>query len=155
MARRSAGLVPFRWAGGHLEVFLGHMGGPLWARRETGAWTVVKGEYDDTEDALAAAEREFTEETGRPAPDGVRVPLGSVRQRGGKEVVAWAVEGDVDADACTSGTFEMEWPPRSGRHATFPEIDRYRWWPIAAAKEVVVRAQAELLDRLDVAARQR
>lgn len=148
MARRSAGLIPFRWADGGLEVLLGHMGGPLWARKEKGAWTVVKGEHDDAEEPLAAAEREFTEETGLPAPDGERVPLGTIRQKGGKEVVAWAVAGDVDADACVSGTFEMEWPPRSGRRASFPELDRFRWWPVEEAKDVVVGAQVELLDRL-------
>lgn len=147
-AARSAGLVPYRWTGAGLEVLLGHMGGPLWARREHGAWTILKGEHDTDEDALAAAEREFAEETGQPVPPGVRVPLGSVRQKGGKEVVAWAVEADVDAEACGSGTFEMEWPPRSGRRASFPEIDRFRWWPVDQAKGVVVSAQSVLLDRL-------
>jgi predicted NUDIX family NTP pyrophosphohydrolase len=150
MVRRSAGLLPFRRRDGVVEVFLGHMGGPLWARREEGAWTVLKGEHTDDEDPRAAAEREFAEETGLVPPPGERVPLGTVRQRGGKEVTAWAVEADLDPGAAVSGTFEMVWPPRSGRLQAFPEIDRFRWWPLAQARGVVVGAQAELLDRLAV-----
>ncbi|EYR63695.1 DNA mismatch repair protein MutT [Actinotalea ferrariae CF5-4] len=150
--RRSAGLLPFRRAAdGPPEVFLGHMGGPLWARREQGAWTVIKGEVDPGEDAAATAEREFAEETGLAVPSGPRVPLGTVRQRGGKEVTVWAVEADLDADAAVSGTFEMPWPPRSGHVQAFPEIDRFRWWPLVAARDVVVGAQVELLDRLAAA----
>jgi predicted NUDIX family NTP pyrophosphohydrolase len=153
MVRRSAGLLPFRWRDGEPEVLLGHMGGPLWARREKGAWTVLKGEYTDGEDPAAAAEREFAEETGLGPPPGPRLPLGTVRQRGGKEVTAWAVEAEVDAEAAVSGTFEMVWPPRSGRVQAFPEIDRFRWWPLGGAREVVVGAQAELLDRLEAVVR--
>lgn len=153
MPRRSAGLLPFRRSGDGIEVLLGHMGGPLWARREAGAWTVLKGEVDDGEDPAAAAEREFVEETGLTPPPGPRLPLGTVRQRGGKEVTAWAVEGDLDAAAAVSGTFEMPWPPRSGRIQAFPEIDRFRWWPLQEARDVVVGAQAELLDRLAAALR--
>lgn len=153
MPRRSAGLLPFRRSGDGIEVLLGHMGGPLWARREAGAWTVLKGEVDDGEDPAAAAEREFVEETGLTPPPGPRLPLGTVRQRGGKEVTAWAVEGDLDAAAAVSGTFEMPWPPRSGRIQAFPEIDRFRWWPLQEARDVVVGAQVELLDRLAAALR--
>lgn len=148
MARRSAGLLPYRRSGAGVEVLLGHMGGPLWARRDAGAWTVLKGEVDDGEDPAAAAEREFAEETGLVPPPGGRLPLGTVRQRGGKEVTAWAVEADLDAAAAVSGTFEMVWPPGSGRVEAFPEIDRFRWWPLEEARGVVVEAQAELLDRL-------
>lgn len=151
MVRRSAGLLPYRRGGDGLQVFLGHMGGPLWARREQGAWTVLKGEYDDDEDPAAAADREFVEETGLDLPAGERLPLGTVRQRGGKEVTAWAVEADLDADAAVSGTFQMPWPPRSGRVQAFPEIDRFRWWPLPEARGVVVGAQVELLDRLAAA----
>jgi predicted NUDIX family NTP pyrophosphohydrolase len=153
MARRSAGLLPYRRSGDGVEVLLGHMGGPLWARREEGAWTVLKGEVDDGEDPAAAAEREFVEETGLTPPPGERLPLGTVRQRGGKEVTAWAVEGDLDAGSAVSGTFEMPWPPRSGRVQAFPEIDRFRWWPLEEARGVVVGAQAELLERLAAALR--
>lgn len=153
MVRRSAGLLPFRWRDGDLEVLLGHMGGPLWARREEGAWTVLKGEHTDEEDPAAAADREFAEETGLAPPEGERLSLGTVRQRGGKEVTAWAVEAEVDVDAAVSGTFGMVWPPRSGRVQAFPEIDRFRWWPLAQARGAVVGAQAELLDRLEAAVR--
>ncbi|MBC7291399.1 MAG: NUDIX domain-containing protein [Actinotalea sp.] len=152
MVRRSAGLLPFRRTADGVEVLLGHMGGPLWARKEQGAWTVLKGEHGDEEEPQAAAEREFVEETGLPVPPGERLALGTVRQRGGKEVTAWAVEADVDVDAAVSGTFTMVWPPRSRTVRTFPEIDRFRWWPLAEARGVVVGAQAELLDRLEAAA---
>lgn len=151
MVRPSAGLLPFRRRAGGLEVFLGHMGGPLWTRREEGAWTVLKGEHADDEDPAAAAEREFAEETGLASPPGDRIPLGTVRQRGGKEVTAWAVEAELDPDAAVSGTFALVWPPRSGRVQEFPEIDRFRWWPVDQARGVVVAAQAELLDRLEAA----
>ncbi|HVH00659.1 MAG TPA: NUDIX domain-containing protein [Miltoncostaeaceae bacterium] len=144
----SAGLLLYRVRDGALEVLLGHMGGPFWARRDAGAWSIPKGELADGEEALAGAYREFAEELGHPAPDGEAVPLGEVRQRGGKRVVAFALEGDFDPAALDPGTFEMEWPPRSGRRQRFPEIDRVAWLGLEDARRLVVRAQAELIDRL-------
>ncbi len=153
--RRSAGIMPYRLAAG-LQVFLGHMGGPLWARKDLGGWTVVKGEYPVAEDALDAARREWAEETGLPVPDGRWIDLGEVRQSGGKVVRAWAVGADVATgasadhalDDAVSGTFSMQWPPRSGRMQEFPELDRFAWWTPDAAKERIVAAQATFIDRL-------
>ncbi|WP_344009415.1 NUDIX domain-containing protein [Streptomyces thermospinosisporus] len=145
---RSAGLLVFRRTGEGIEVLLGHMGGPFFARREAGAWTVIKGEYDPDEPAWEAARREFEEELGLPPPDGEAIPLGEVRQSGGKVVTAWAVEGDVDPAAVVPGTFEMEWPPRSGRMQEFPELDRVAWFGLDRAREVIVKAQTAFLDRL-------
>ncbi|GHJ39180.1 NUDIX domain-containing protein [Streptomyces sp. TS71-3] len=154
--RRSAGLLLFRPpAGGAgraaadtVEVLLGHMGGPFWARRDAGAWTLPKGEYGPPEEPWDAARREFTEELGLPAPDGEPLPLGEVRQSGGKVVTAWAVPGDLDPDSVTPGTFTMEWPRGSGRTAEFPELDRVAWFPLAEARERIVKAQAAFLERL-------
>lgn len=145
---RSAGLLLYRWADGTLEVLLGHMGGPFWARKEIGAWTIPKGEHGADEDAHAAAVREFTEELGTPPPPGTDLDLGSVRQRGGKVVRAWAREGDLDPATAVSNLFEVEWPPRSGRLQHFPELDRVAWLPVDRAREVVVRGQVELIERL-------
>lgn len=152
MPRTSAGVLPFVMTDDQPVVFLGHMGGPLWTRRPRG-WTIVKGEYEGGEEALVAAEREFFEETGVPAPAGPRIPLGEVRQSGGKQVTAWAVRvlGAADLEFVSSGTFEMEWPPRSGRRQTFPELDRAQWHEVGAARELVVAAQVAFLDRLLVA----
>ncbi|MFD5587401.1 NUDIX domain-containing protein [Streptomyces sp. NPDC127063] len=146
--RHSAGLLLFRRAPGGLEVLLGHMGGPFFAKKDAGAWTVVKGEYDPDEPAWEAARREFREELGLAPPDGEAVPLGEVRQSGGKTVTAWAVEADLDPDAVTPGTFVMEWPPRSGRMREFPELDRVAWFALDEARGVIVRAQTAFLDRL-------
>ncbi|MGX4693569.1 NUDIX domain-containing protein [Streptomyces sp. JNUCC 63] len=146
--RRSAGLLLFRRAGDGLEVLLGHMGGPLWARRDAGAWTVPKGEYDPGEPAWEAARREFREELGLEPPDGEAVPLGEVRQSSGKTVTAWAVEADLDPATISPGTFLMEWPPRSGRTQEFPELDRVAWLGLDRAREVIVKAQTAFLDRL-------
>jgi predicted NUDIX family NTP pyrophosphohydrolase len=146
---RSAGLLLHRrTAGGAVEVLLGHMGGPFFARREAGAWTIPKGEYEADEEPFAAALREFREELGLEPPDGPAVPLGEVRQAGGKTVTVWAVEADLDPRAVTPGTFEMEWPRGSGRIQVFPELDRVAWLPVDRAAEVVVKAQAEFLRRL-------
>ncbi|MFG3006745.1 NUDIX domain-containing protein [Streptomyces calvus] len=145
---RSAGLLLYRHTGRGLEVLLGHMGGPFFARRETGAWTMPKGEYDAGEPAWEAARREFREELGVPPPDGEAVPLGEVRQSGGKTVTAWAVEADLDPAAVVPGTFELEWPPRSGRMQEFPELDRVAWFTLDRAREVIVTAQSAFLDRL-------
>ncbi|MFF4520864.1 NUDIX domain-containing protein [Streptomyces bluensis] len=147
-ARRSAGLLLYRRAAGGLEVLLGHMGGPFFARRDAGAWTVPKGEYEPDEPARDAARREFQEELGVPPPVGEAVPLGEVRQTGGKVVTAWAVEADLDPATVVPGTFRMEWPPRSGRVQEFPELDRVEWLALDRAREVIVRAQAVFLDRL-------
>ncbi|MFB7738947.1 NUDIX domain-containing protein [Streptomyces sp. NPDC056112] len=146
--RRSAGLLLYRRSGDGLEVLLGHMGGPFFARREAGAWTVPKGEYDPEEPAWEAARREFREELGLPPPDGEAVPLGEVRQTNGKTVTAWAIEGDLDPAAIVPGTFTMQWPPRSGRTQEFPELDRVAWLGLDRAREVIVTAQTAFLDRL-------
>ncbi|MFF7899309.1 NUDIX domain-containing protein [Streptomyces sp. NPDC088817] len=146
--RRSAGLLLFRRSGDGLEVLLGHMGGPFFARREAGAWTVPKGEYEPEEPAWDAARREFQEELGLPPPEGEAMPLGEVRQTNGKTVTAWAIEGDLDPAAVVPGTFTMEWPPRSGRTQEFPELDRVAWVGLDRAREVIVTAQSAFLDRL-------
>ncbi|MFC8870598.1 NUDIX domain-containing protein [Streptomyces sp. NPDC057148] len=146
--RRSAGLLLHRPGAGGTEVLLGHMGGPFYTRRDAGAWTIPKGEYDPAEPAWDAARREFEEELGLPPPEGGAVPLGEVRQAGGKVVTAWAVEADLDPATVVPGTFRMEWPPRSGRTAEFPELDRVAWFAVDRAREVIVRAQAAFLDRL-------
>jgi predicted NUDIX family NTP pyrophosphohydrolase len=146
--RRSAGLLLHRRGPDGREVLLGHMGGPFFARRDAGAWTVPKGEYAPDEPALDAARREFREELGLEPPDGDAVPLGEVRQTGGKIVTVWAVEADLDPAAVVPGTFRMEWPPRSGRIQEFPELDRVAWFGLDRAREVVVPAQAAFLDRL-------
>ncbi len=148
-AKRSAGILLHRRSGdGALEVLLVHPGGPFWAKKDLGAWSIPKGEYEDGEDALAAARREFAEELGSPAADGELVALGEVCQKSGKVVTAWALEGDIDADAVTSNTFTMEWPPRSGRTREFPEVDRAAWFGLDEARERILPAQAPLLDRL-------
>ena len=153
-SRRSAGLLLFRRGGAGLEVLLAHPGGPLWARRDAGAWTVPKGEYGPDEEAVAAARREFAEEMGRPAPPSAElIELGEVRQRGGKIVTAWAAESDFDPSGVTSNTFEMEWPPRSGTRRSFPEIDRAQWFDLPTAREKILPAQAEFLDRLAASVR--
>jgi predicted NUDIX family NTP pyrophosphohydrolase len=147
--RRSAGLLLYRRdPDGRLEVLLGHMGGPFWARRDAGAWSIPKGEHEASEEPFAAACRELTEELGVPVPDGPAHWLGEVRQAGGKVVAAWAIEADVDPADVVPGTFTMEWPPRSGRYQEFPELDRVAWLPVYAAREKLVRGQVELLDAL-------
>ena len=147
-ARRSAGILLYRLSGGRPEVLLVHPGGPFWARRDAGAWSVPKGEYEDADDPLAAARREFEEETGTALETGELLELGDVKQKNGKVVSAWAAEGDLDPDAVHSNSFTMEWPPRSGRTAEFPEIDRVGWFGIDEAREKLNPAQAEFLDRL-------
>ena len=148
MAKRSAGILLYRVKRGAPEVLLVHPGGPFWARRDAGAWSIPKGEYEHGDDPRASALREFEEETGAALPPGELIDLGSVKQKGGKVVSAWAAEGDLDADAVRSNTFTMEWPPRSGRTVEFPEIDRAGWFGVDAAREKLVAAQAEFLDRL-------
>ncbi|MFI6357800.1 NUDIX domain-containing protein [Streptomyces sp. NPDC050743] len=146
--KRSAGLLLFRHTDEGLQVLLGHMGGPLWAKKDAGAWTVPKGEYDPDEPAWEAARREFREELGLAPPDGEAVPLGEVAQKNGKVVTAWAVEADPDLSGFSPGTFTLEWPPRSGRMQEFPELDRVKWLGLDRARELVIAAQTAFLDRL-------
>lgn len=145
----SAGLLLWRRRDGVLEVLLGHPGGPFFANKDAGAWGVLKGEVEDGEELEAVARREFAEETGHPAPAGPLLALGEIRQRGGKRVHAWAAAGDLDPSAAVSNTFEMEWPPHSGRSAVFPEIDRVAWFALADARAAIIPAQTPLLDRLE------
>ena len=151
MPKRSAGILLFRRSGSDLEVLLVHPGGPFWARRDAGAWSIPKGEVDPGEDERACALRELEEETGGAFPDAppeALTALGEVRQKGGKVVAAWALEGDLDAAAIVSNTFELEWPPRSGRTQEFPEVDRAGWFALDAARGKLLPAQTPFLDRL-------
>ncbi|NMD54586.1 MULTISPECIES: NUDIX domain-containing protein [Tsukamurella] len=147
MTTTSAGLLLYRRAGGAVEVLLGHMGGPFWSRKDAHAWSIPKGLHTD-EEPLAAAEREFAEELGTPPPPGPTVPLGSVRQSGGKTVTAFAREGDFDTTTIRSNEFELEWPRGSGRILIVPEIDRAGWFSLEEAAEKLVKAQTAFLDRL-------
>ena len=147
MPKRSAGLVIYRRKERELEVFLVHPGGPLWAKKDLGAWSIPKGEYSAEEEPLAAARREFEEETGVRV-DGDFVELGTIRQAGGKLVTAWAVEGDFDPEKLVSNSVEMEWPPRSGRMVKFPEVDRGAWLRLGEAEEKILASQRALLERL-------
>jgi predicted NUDIX family NTP pyrophosphohydrolase len=146
---RSAGILLYRRRAGELEVLLVHPGGPVWARRDLGAWSIPKGEYEEPEDPLEAARREFEEELGTVAPDGDILELGEVRQKSGKLVRAWAMAGDLDAERIMSNTFTMQWPPRSGRLREFPEVDRAQWFALAQARERINPAQVALIDRLE------
>ena len=145
--KESAGILLYRRVSGRLEVLLVHPGGPFWKNKDAGAWTIPKGEIDPGEDALACALRELKEETGL-ALEAPATPLPPVAQKGGKRVRAWAVEGDFDPAALTSVTFEMEWPPKSGRREVFPEVDRAEWMDVDRAREKINPAQAALLDDL-------
>lgn len=147
-SRRSAGILLYRREAGALEVLIGHMGGPFWARTTQGAWTIPKGEYGGAERPEAAARREFEEELGVAVPAGVLVPLGDVRQSGGKVVTGWALEGDLDPARVMPGTFELEWPRASGRTQVFPELDRVEWCAVDVARARLVAAQRVFLDRL-------
>lgn len=152
-SKHSAGLLLFRRgaavAGADVEVLIGHMGGPFWARKDAGAWSFPKGEYEpDDEAPIAAARREFTEELGLPPPDVEYLELGSARQSGGKQVMLWAAEADLDPALVVPGTFAMEWPPKSGRTQEFPEIDRAAWFGLDEARVKLVGGQRVFLDRL-------
>ncbi|MBO0848268.1 MAG: NUDIX domain-containing protein [Pseudonocardia sp.] len=145
----SAGALLFRSDGhGRVEVLLGHPGGPFFARRDDGAWSIPKGERNPDEEPRAAAAREFAEELGSPLPPGRQFELGTVRLPSGKRLTVYAVEADFDAGGVRSNTFEMEWPPKSGRTRSFPEIDRAAWFDLATARVKLARGQAEFLDRL-------
>jgi predicted NUDIX family NTP pyrophosphohydrolase len=146
--RRSAGIVLYRAGEAGLEVLLVHPGGPFWAKKDLGAWSIPKGEYEEGEDPQACALREFEEETGTALEAQALVELGAVVQKAGKEVTAWAARGDLDPAGVRSNSFTMEWPPRSGRQQEFPEIDRAEWFALDEARAKLVAAQAELLDRL-------
>jgi predicted NUDIX family NTP pyrophosphohydrolase len=155
MAKVSAGLLMFRIRAGRTEVLLVHPGGPHWARKDLGAWSIPKGLVEEGEDPLAAARREFQEETGIAPPagseNGPYLPLGSIRQRAGKTVHAWAFPGDCDPAAIRSNLMSLEWPPRSGKHIQVPEVDRAEWFTLDEARRRIIEAQAELLDRLPAA----
>ncbi|HEX3841248.1 MAG TPA: NUDIX domain-containing protein [Acidimicrobiales bacterium] len=146
----SAGLLPYRVSGdGILEVFVVHPGGPFWARKDLHAWSVAKGEYEEQDDPALEAEREFAEEVGVPAPPGTRLDLGQIKQPGGKLVRAWAVEApDFEVDEVVSNCFETEWPPKSGRRQSFPEVDRAEWMSAAVAREKLTKGQVPFIDRL-------
>ena len=145
--RKSAGILLYKRAVDGISVLLVHPGGPFWARRDLGAWSIPKGEYSDDEQPEAAARREFAEELGQDFP-GALQPLGEVRQKGGKRVVGFAAEGDFEVTAIRSNTFEMEWPPRSGRKQSFPEIDRAAWFDFEIAREKMIDGQRPFLERL-------
>ena len=147
MSKKSAGLLLFREVLGRLEVLLVHPGGPFWAKKDEGAWSIPKGEFEDNEDPLSAAKREFEEETGLTL-DGEVIPLEPLRQPSGKLVYAWAMKRDLDPTGLKSNTFPMEWPPKSGRYQEFPEIDRADWFTIEAASHKMLKGQAPFLDQL-------
>ena len=147
MSRPSAGLLLFRRRGDALEVVLVHPGGPFWARKDSGAWSIPKGEYEPGDDPLEAAQREFEEETGCRVA-GTFLPLAPVRQSSGKVISAWAVEGDLDVSSIRSNTFKLEWPPRSGTYQEFPEVDRAAWFSLDLAAEKIVPGQRRLLDQV-------
>jgi predicted NUDIX family NTP pyrophosphohydrolase len=148
MVESSAGVVLYHLADGEIRVLLAHPGGPFWRRRDAGAWTIPKGLLQDGETAEAAARREFAEELG-VEPKGALRPLGEIRQSGGKRVEAFALEGDFDVERLHSNDFALEWPPKSGRTALFPEVDRVAWFSLPVAREKILPGQAPLLDRLE------
>jgi predicted NUDIX family NTP pyrophosphohydrolase len=156
--KKSAGVLMWKRRDGPLRVLLVHPGGPFWRNKDAGAWSLPKGEYDGAENPLAAARRELVEELGpsaaaaAAAPDEAFVPLGEVKQKGGKIVTAFALEGDFDVAQLASNTFEIEWPPRSGRHQSFPEADRVEWFTLEAARAKILAGQLELLARVDTLA---
>ena len=148
MPRTSAGILLHRAGASGREVLIGHMGGPFWAKKDAGSWSIPKGEYGSGEDAFAVACREFEEELGTPVPATVFLPLGELRTTSSKVLTVWAADGDLDASATVSNTFALEWPPRSGRVQEFPEIDRAGWFGVEDAREKLVKGQVPFLDRL-------
>ena len=150
MAEHSAGILLYRGRGARLRVLLVHPGGPFWKNKDDGAWSIPKGLVEPGEDPLVAARREFAEETGAPAPPGTAVDLGQVRLHSGKVVSAFAIEGDFDPDTLRSNTFQLHWPPHSGRTAAFPEVDRAQWFGLAEAAQKANAAQVAFVDRLAV-----
>lgn len=148
MPKLSAGLLLYRTGDDGVEVLIAHPGGPFWARKDDGAWSIPKGEYHVGDDPWEAARREFTEELGLEPPEGRRAELGEVRQAGGKIVTAFAVRADLDITETRSNTFELEWPPRSGRIQEFPEVDKVAWMPVEVARVKLLKSQLPILDRL-------
>ena len=146
MAQLSAGILMWRRRGGEVEVLLAHFGGPMWAKRDAGAWAIPKGLVEEGEDLAACARREFEEELG-VRPEGELVPLGRIRQKGGKWVEAFALEGDLDAERIVSNHYRVEWPPRSGRFGSYPEVDRAAWFVLAEAREKILPSQLPILER--------
>jgi len=144
----SAGVLVYRTRDGVVEVLIAHPGGPFWARKDDGAWSIPKGEYPDGDDPWAAAQREFGEELGLPVPAGPRVDFGPLKQPSGKVVTAFAVRGDLDVTDARSNTFELEWPKGSGRMREFPEVDRVAWFPVAQARAKLLKGQRAFLDQL-------
>jgi predicted NUDIX family NTP pyrophosphohydrolase len=149
MPKLSAGLLLFKRVGDETQVFLVHPGGPFWKNKDDGAWSIPKGEYGAGEEPLAVARREYEEELGSPPPEGEYLSLGEIRQAGGKIVTAWAVEGDFDPARLKSNTFEIEWPPKSGKRASFPEVDRGAWFSLAEAEAKILTGQRPFLERLE------
>jgi predicted NUDIX family NTP pyrophosphohydrolase len=147
--RTSAGILLWRTRDGRLEVLLAHMGGPFWAKKDLGHWTIPKGEAEPGEELVDVARREFAEETGAALPDHPLIALGEITQKSGKLVLGWAVEGDLDPSTAVSNTYELEWPPRSGIIQAFPEIDRVEWFDLDAARRKLKAAQVPFLDRLE------
>jgi predicted NUDIX family NTP pyrophosphohydrolase len=154
MSKLSAGILLYRRTRGVLEVLLVHPGGPFWTKKDAGAWSIPKGEYEVVEDAFAAALREFEEETGSACPKGEAHSLDTVKLSSGKVISAWAIEGECDASAIRSNSFSMEWPPKSGKTQEFPEVDRAEWFGLAVAHEKIHPAQRAFLDRLVVLVRE-
>jgi predicted NUDIX family NTP pyrophosphohydrolase len=148
MPKLSAGVLLYRTRDGVVEVLIAHPGGPFWARKDDGTWSIPKGEYTDGEDPWAAAQREFSEELGLPAPSGPRLDFGRLKQPSGKVVTAFGVQGDLDVTDTRSNTFELEWPRGSGRIREFPEVDRVGWFPVAQARTKLLKGQQPFLDRL-------
>jgi predicted NUDIX family NTP pyrophosphohydrolase len=155
MGKRSAGLLMYRRgrSGGSLEVFLVHPGGPFWAKRDAGAWSIPKGEYSEEEDPLECARREFQEETGVDVVSDALIPLAPIKQLGGKAVCAWAFEGDCDAASIKSNLFSIEWPPKSGRQREFPEVDRAAWFDVNTAKQKIIKGQVSFIEELEASFR--
>lgn len=148
MPKLSAGLLLYRVVDGTVEVLIGHPGGPFWARKDDGAWSIPKGEYTDGEDPWVVAKREFEEELGKTPPDGPRIEFAPLKQPSGKVITAFAVRGDLDLEGTVSNTFTLEWPKGSGKVREFPEIDRVGWFSVAAARSKLLKGQRPLLDRL-------
>ena len=148
MKKLSAGLIVYRKTGNTIEVLIAHMGSPWWAKKDKGAWSIPKGEYQEGDDPLANAKREFKEELGLEPPDGELIELGTIEQKNNKTVIAWAVEGELDTNTTTSNKITIEWPPRSSQMQEFPEIDRTAYFPLNVAAQKLIPAQTEFLDRL-------
>lgn len=148
MAKRSAGILLFRGRGPALRLLLVHPGGPFWAKKDLGAWSIPKGEYDEGEDPFAVARREFEEELGEPAPAGDAIELGELVQPSRKVIIAFAIEGGFDPSGLKSNLFELEWPPKSGRLQSFPEVDRAQWFTLDEAREKILPGQRPFIDRL-------